>query len=517
MNSVAKGKNSQNERRLGAVFGLSNVVINLGSRLLIVPIILHYLDRVEFGLYQLIGAFVGYLALVDFGISGTLGRFIAKYQALNDRIRQNNVFAMCIIVYSFIASIIGAAGFFLYHNLDSIFSKSLNTNELADAKVMFIILLCSITATVLGRAFVGVSVGHERFVFSRITESICVLTKVGMVAAVLASGYRAIGIVATEALINIVVLALNIAYAWMVLKVRFKLHYWDWAIFAEVIRFAFWTFLAAVVLQINFRLGSVLLGVMASTSLVAIYAIALQINTLYNMLPLAISSVFLPRITRLVVDNVDGIQLTRTIIGPSRYQLMLMGCFLGGFILFGRQFITLWAGLEYVDAWATALSIIVPVTIPLCQNTIISVLHAKMLNRDRALITLAFAVVSGLSAVLLIRSLGLYGPAIATGFALFMGHGLVMNVYYHNSVGLDMLLFFKKVFERIFSVIVVVTIAGSAANYLPVGDGWLSLAVRLSLYILLYTSSMWLYGMNENEKVFFRKFFSNKVNGYINY
>ncbi|MDX9787095.1 MAG: oligosaccharide flippase family protein [Desulfobacterales bacterium] len=507
MTHVASEIQGQRERRLGAAFGLVYVISSLSSKLLIIPIILRHLDSAEFGLYQLIGAFVGYLALIDFGISGTLGRFTAKYQALNDRVRQDNVFAMCIIIYVFLAAVISVVGFFLYLNLDTIFSKSLTSNEMADARVMFMILLGSICATIIGRAFIGVNAGHERFVFSRITDSVCMWVKVGVVAAVLALGHRAIGIVIAEAFINVAILALNAAYAGIVLKVRFKLHYWDWSLFGEVLGFAFWAFLAMLVLQINFRLGSILLGAMTTTSLVGIYAIALQVNTIYNTLPSMISSVFLPRITRLVVEDADGELLTRAIIGPSRYQLMLVGCVLGGFILFGRQFISLWAGPEYVGAWATALFIVAPVTIPICQNTILSILYAKMLNRDRALITLAFAVISGVSAVFLIRAFGLYGPAIATGLALLIGHGVVMNLYYHYYVGLNMWLFFKKVSERILTVIVAVTVVGAALVYLPVGEGWVGLTVRLILFLILYALSMWLFGMNESERALFRSAF----------
>ncbi len=503
----------QKERRLGAAFGLVNVFFSLSSRLLLIPIILHYLNSSEFGLYQLIGVLAGYLALVDFGISGTLGRFIAKYQALNDRVQQDNVFSMCIIIYSFLAVIIIAIGFLLYNNLGTIFSKSLAHNEIAEAKVMFIILLGSICATLLSRAFIGVNAGHERFVFSRIIDSICMLAKVGVVFAVLSMGYRAIGIVAAEAFINIVILTLNAAYAVIVLNIRFKLHYWDWSLFVEMLRFAFWTFLAAVVLQINFRLGPILLGAMTTTSLVGIYAIALQINTLYNLVPTTISSVFLPRITRLVVDKADREQLTQAIIGPSRYQLMLLGCILGGFILFGRQFISLWAGPEYIEAWATVLFILIPVTVPLCQNTILSVLYAKMLNRARALITLAFAIINGVSAIFLTRIYGLYGPAIATGLALLIGHGLVMNLYYHYYVGLNMRLFFKKLSERIVLVIVAVMLVGCTIVYLPVGNGWVGLAMRLMLFLAIYTLSMWFYGINKGERLFFNMMFQGIIRG----
>lgn len=511
MNRIVLDKQGQKERKIGAALGLVSVFSNLSSRLLIVPIILHYLNSAEFGLYQLMGAFVGYLALIDFGISGTIGRFTARYEALKDHVRQDNVFAMCTIIYAFLAGVIGIIGLLVYRNLEKIFSKSLTHTEMADAKIMFIILLVSVCATVLARAFVGLNSGHERFIVPRIFDSVCMLAKVVVVAAVLSSGQRAIGIVAAEAIINLTILVLNAAYAGIVLKVRFKLHYWDWTLFYDMFRFAFWTFLAALVLQINFRLGNVLLGVMTTTVLVGIYAIAVQINTIYNALPTVISSVFLPRITRLVVDNVDDDQLTRTIIGPSRYQLILVGAVLGGFILFGRQFITLWAGEEYVGAWAAALFIIVPVTIPICQNTILSVLYAKMLNRARALITLAFAIISGLAAVFLVRPFGLYGPAIATGAALLVGHGVVLNLYYHHYVGLNMKLFFKKVYEQILPVIIIVTIVSSVFIYLPVGNGWLGLAVRLILFLILYGLTMWLFGINKNERYFFCTVFRSGI------
>lgn len=378
---------------------------------------------------------------------------------------------------------------------------------------MFILLVGSISATVLSQAFSGVNAGHERFIFSRVADSICMLGKVGVVAAVLATGHRAIGLVCAEASINAALLLLNAGYAVLVLKVRFRLHFWDRELFGELIRFAFWTFIAALVLQINFRLGSVLLGVLTTTSMVGIYAIALQINTLYNMLPTAISSVFLPRITRLVVADASGEEMTRTIIPPSRFQLMLLGCILGGFVLFGRQFIRLWAGADYVPAWSAALLILVPVTIPLCQNTILSILYAKMLNRDRALLTLAFATLSGVCGWFLIPVLGLYGPALATGMALLLGHGVVMNLYYHLRVRLDIPLFVRKVTERVLPVILFSTAAATPLVVLPVGEGWFGLCIRLLLFLTLYASTMWLYGMSEGERALLQVTFLSGIKG----
>ena len=419
---------------------------------------------------------------------------------------------MCILIYAVMAIVLLICGMYLYANLGIYFSKTLSADEMADARIMFLILMVSISATVLGRAFIGINAGYEHYIFTKISYSLSEILKVIAIVAVLWMGYRAISIVCVEALINLLILLANAGYALLVLKIRIKLHHWDWELFLELIRFAFWTFLAAIVLQINFRLGNVLLGAMAGTSLVGVYAIALQINTIYNTVPTTISGVFLPLITRMVVDQENGDTLTRAIIGPSRYQLMLLGLMLSGFVLFGRQFISLWAGPEYVGAWGAALFILIPVTIPLCQNTILSVLHAQSKNMPRALITLGFAVLCGIISVFLIRKFGLYGPAIATGAALLLGHGVVMNLYYHYIIGLNMRLFFIKVTERILPASILATGIGvSLLWWLPVGNGWGGLVVRIVIYGMLYSGLMWLFGMKENERIFFRTSFSKGI------
>ena len=240
----------------------------------------------------------------------------------------------------------------------------------------------------LGKAYIGVLDSYERFVFSRVVTIVCLLSKIGLVAAILAWGANAIGVVVAEAVINVVSLVANCLYARFALKVRFHYRYWDWRLFKDVLAYSFWLFITTLVLQINFQLGRVMLGIMTATSLVGIYAVGMQFNTVYNGMSSALKQVLLPKTVRMVVNNSSGEELTRFLIGPSRYQLMILGGALTGFLLFGRQFITLWAGPAYIDAWTIASIVMVPVSIPLFQNVIILILEAKALNRTRALINL---------------------------------------------------------------------------------------------------------------------------------
>jgi O-antigen/teichoic acid export membrane protein len=497
-------KRGQSERRFGAILGLGGVLAGVISGLLLTPILIRSLDKPEFGLYQLIGAFTGFLVLMDFGISGTLTRYIAKYRAENDELRKENFFSMCLIIYTVIGILTLVVGAVIYFNLGRMFAKSVTPEELPTAKLMFAIVMGSVFATILGRAYIGAIAGYERFIYSRAVTIGSMLAKIGLIAALLAWGSGAVGVVFAEAVINLLILALNFCYGRFLLRLRFKIHFWDWELFSEVMAYAFWLFITALVLQINFRMGRIVLGVMTTKALVAVYAVAMQINTIYSALPGAISQVFLPQATRMVVNKSSGEDLTRFMIVPSRYQLITLGAALSGFILFGRQFVGLWAGPDYIEAWIIGVIVMVPITIPLFQNTVIRILEAKALNRTRALINLGFAVTNGVVSVFLVKQYGLIGPAIGTCCVLLVGHGVILNLYYHYGVGLNMPLFFKETCRGILPVIIAATILGIGFVYMPIGDGWFSLITRCALYSMFYGIVMWFFGMRDRERTLVR-------------
>mgnify|MGYP003613230898 CR=1 FL=1 len=66
---------------------LSYVIIGLSNLtgLLLTPYMLRSLGKSEYGLYSLIGAFVGYLSVLDFGLGNAIVRYVAKYRAEGDK------------------------------------------------------------------------------------------------------------------------------------------------------------------------------------------------------------------------------------------------------------------------------------------------------------------------------------------------------------------------------------------------------------------------------------------------
>lgn len=85
----------------------------------------------------------------------------------------------------------------------------------------------------------------------------------------------------------------------------------------------------------------------------------------------------MPQATKLITKEANRNELTEFVIRPGRYQFMICGAIIAGFILFGKEFITLWSGADTIVAWDIALIIMIPNIIPLIENTVISILDAK--------------------------------------------------------------------------------------------------------------------------------------------
>ena len=169
--------------------------------LVLTPFIIKSLGDAEYGLYSLIGAFVGYITVLDLGLNNTIVRFVAKYRAENDKIGEERFLSTTMIIYCLISVIIAVIGIFLYLNLDLIFGSSLTLKEMSKAKIMFLILIFNVAITLPGGAFTAICNGYEHFVFPRIANIIRYLLRSAAVVGLLFFGGDAIGLVILEVIL----------------------------------------------------------------------------------------------------------------------------------------------------------------------------------------------------------------------------------------------------------------------------------------------------------------------------
>ena len=61
-----------NERKIGILLSYANILLQAILGFIYVPLLLHYIGKSEYGLYQLMGSLIAYFSVMDFGLSATV-------------------------------------------------------------------------------------------------------------------------------------------------------------------------------------------------------------------------------------------------------------------------------------------------------------------------------------------------------------------------------------------------------------------------------------------------------------
>jgi O-antigen/teichoic acid export membrane protein len=192
-------------------------------------------------------------------------------------------------------------------------------------------------------------------------------------------------------------------------------------------------------------------------------------------------------------------QLTRLFTKVGRIQFMLLSLVLTGFILFGKPFILWWAGPNYEGSYYIAVVLLTAVTIPIIQNLGIEIQQALNMHKFRSILYLLIAICNILISIPLIYKYSGFGAAIGTAISLVIGNILIMNIFYHNKVGINMLYFWKEILKILPSVFISI-ILGYAYTLIFDINELLFFLIGVIGYSLVFAVSMFKIGMNKNEK-----------------
>ena len=491
-----------NQRKAGIVLSYVSMFLYIIMGFIYIPILLHFLGKSQYGLYQLMGSVIAYMAVMDFGLSGTITRYYSKYLSLNDEENQSNVLVISSIVYAAISIIVLIIGAVIYFNLDSIFSSSLTLDELIKAKAIFIIMLVNIAITIPSHVFTAVINSHERFIFIRLLSIIQTVMQPFVVIAVMCYKADVIGLVIVQTLFNISVIAIKAYYSLNRIKIKIKLYSWDRHLVKEMIVFSFFIFLNMIIDQIYWKTDQIILGIISGTSAVAIYSIASHLDIYYIRFSANINSVFLPRVSAISAKTDDMAEINGMFNRVGRIQFTIMSLILTGFILYGKSFIVFWVGKDFEKAYYMSLIVMIPLLIPLIETMGIIILQAKNKHAFRSKIYFIIAVLNIILTIPLAKLYGGIGCAAATSLALFIGNVVIINIYYHKKIGIDIIAFIKEILSMTLPVLIALGI-GVIINHYIETTNLIILALKIIIYILIFVGLMWFMGFNDYEKKIF--------------
>ncbi len=476
-----------------------NIFLQTTVNFLYIPLLLYYIGQEEYGLYQLIGSMIAYLSIVDFGLSSMVIRFYAKYWALGDQKGAENILAIARRGYLVVCLLVLWVGCVLYQFLPQWFSDSMSETELDEGLAIYLLLLFNFAITMLGMVYQAVINARQKFLFLRGTSCLqCVLQPL-LVLVVLQEYPYAFGVAAATTMLNAVLILWRWFYARKKLKVRIAYHYWNRELLQGVGYFLLMQFIVSIADLVFFKTNQVILGIISGTAAVAIYAIAANIQQAYMMMSTSISDVFLPHVTELVARKVETEEISALFIRIGRLQFFALGLVGSGFVIFGQEFVSLWAGDGFEDSYWIALLIMLPFTTDLIQNVGFAILQAMNRYGIRAAVQTLVGVINIVLAVPLGMKYGGIGCAAATGFCMFLGNGICMSYCYAHYLNLQMGKFWRQILWILLRM-ALLTVVVYGINYsLPKTDG-VVFVVKAIVYVVAYGIVAYFCCFNEYER-----------------
>lgn len=498
-----------NQLKAGVVLNYVVIFLNTVVGLLYTPYMLRMMGQSEYGLYSLVASVIAYLTVLDLGFGNAIVRYTAKFRAEKKTEEQYEMFGMFFLLYLVIGIIAFGIGLGLYFNVDTLFGNTMTAVELGRARIMMLLLVANLAFTFPMSIWGSIIQAYEDFVFQKSLNIFRIILNTAVMICLLHFGYKAVAMVVVQTIFNVLTLVINFIYCRRKLNIHiyFRFKHFHWGFLKEVAIYSFWIFLNAIMDRVYWSTGQFVLGAMVGTAAVAVFAIAIQLEGMYMQFSTAISSVFLPKVTAMVATNRSRKEISDLFIRTGRIQYIVLAYILSGFIIFGRQFIELWAGADYTDAYIISLLFFIPLTVPLIQNLGITILQARNEMKFRSVLYIIIALVSLVMQIVLTRYFGGIGCAMGVSGALVVGQILIMNVYYRRRQDLDIKTFWKEISKMSIIPIVLIFSSMLVIRHFFALDSWGKLILGIAAFSLVYIPLFFRFSMTDDERNLFISMF----------
>ena len=498
-----------NQLKAGVVLNYVVIILNTVVGLLYTPYMLRMMGQSEYGLYSLVASVIAYLTVLDLGFGNAIVRYTAKFRAEKKTEEQYEMFGMFFLLYLVIGIIAFGIGLGLYFNVGTLFGNTMTAVELDRARIMMLLLVANLAFTFPMSIWGSIIQAYEDFVFQKSLNIFRIILNTAVMICLLHFGYKAVAMVVVQTIFNVLTLVLNFIYCRRKLNIHiyFRFKHFHWGFLKEVAIYSFWIFLNAIMDRVYWSTGQFVLGAMVGTAAVAVFAIAIQLEGMYMQFSTAISSVFLPKVTAMVATNRSRKEISDLFIRTGRMQYIVLAYILSGFIIFGRQFIELWAGAGYSDAYIISLLFFIPLTVPLIQNLGITILQARNEMKFRSVLYIIIALVSLAMQIVLTRFFGGIGCAMGVSGALVVGQILIMNVYYQRRQDLDIKTFWKEISKMSIIPIVLIFSSMLVIRHFFALDSWGKLILGIAAFSLVYIPLFFRFSMTDDERNLFISMF----------
>ncbi|MBQ3082014.1 MAG: polysaccharide biosynthesis C-terminal domain-containing protein [Clostridia bacterium] len=490
--------------KYGAILSYVLIALNAVYGIAMAPYILSQIGESNYGVYKTIASFSSTIMVLDLGIGTTVMRYTAKFRAEQKEDEISNFAAMGLIEAGVMASIVTCVCVVIYNLLPTFYADSFTIEEINLTQTLFLILSINMVLVIIENVLNGVITGTDHFVFANGTKLTLLVLRIFASIALLQKWKSAVVLVLITLAVSVITMILQLWFIYGKLKIRIRLKRWDFSLFKESMGYTAAMFIQTLVVQANGNVDNIVVSHVIGPAAVAVYSIGIQLFNMYESLAMAFSNLMLPPVSKQISEGASDEELQQTVTKIGRMQFVVLGAALAGFICVGNDFIYLWLGEGFEDAYYLSLILMTPAIFTLIQNVCLSILRARNMMKFRTW-SLVFGLVFNIAfTVVGTRLWGYYAAAMGTAISVLFGYVIAMNIYYHKRIGFKVFRFYFDVFRRLLVCVLVPASFTWLLNYIA-DSSWMWLLIRVAVFMVIYAAMLWFYGLTKQEKRYFWK------------
>ena len=491
---------ARNGRRKGIAISYIYTILNTILGLFMSAYIIRMMGQTEYGVYQTMTSFATYLALFQFGTGSIMTRNISlckKDSSEYELYKKNTSTIWTVAVIQ--VMIIVVISLLFYQMIDTIYQKSMTSEEISYGKLLFLIVVVKLILTFLIQVLNGIILGCEHYSMSSVVQLIFLIVRTVLVAVLLTLRPFAIYLVLIDSLLTLMMFGYTCFYCKKHLLASFSIKYFDKKIFMDAMPLAVALFMQSIINMANGNVDKFAIGVLMSPEAVSVYSIGMFIYSTFSSLTTIPISMYMPKVASDMRDGKRGDELTKTLIQPCRLIFLIGGTVLFGFLTIGRQFINIVYGNDYREAWTIAIVVMVPMLINMSNGVLVNVLDILNKRIIRSLFLLITTLGNIILTVLWIKSWGMVGAAVATAICTFIGQDILLNIYYDRVINIKIGYLFRETMRGILFCLVTASIISYLA-ICRVSSQYVQFFLGGIVFCIAMITQMLGFGANEEEK-----------------
>ena len=468
------------------------LITSVSVGLFLTPYIISHVGKSGYGIWILIGSLIGYYGILDLGIKSAVSRYVAKYagqkndEALNEMINTAFGFFLCVGLFSIAAS-------FLVAGPLSVFFK-MPAQDMESFKRLVVLFGIATGLNFPANLFSVVIRAHERFVVANNISVFIILLRALLIFFFLKYGFGLVGIGYAYVIVSILMLVLNYHYCCVIfahLYINSKLI--SMSMLKRLLGFGLITSILEVANIMRFHLDSFVIAKFMDVAHVAIYGIAaMLIKYFLEFVAKSTQLVFSPRFASLYgVGKID--ELRMLFLDSLRVSSFLSFGIATILFLFGRNFIEIWVGKTYLDAYPILIVLLCSYSFALAQTPGISLVYAVKKHLFFAVISVGEAMINlGLS-IFLVFHFGLFGVALGTAIPMLIVKILIQPLYISKVIEISWVEYVRQLFWPLLLSFIIIFVAKNFSFSINASGVLFPVVMCCIPIILLYVSTYFLF------------------------